>query len=445
MKNPLIKSMTIAAVVIAGSYVAAPQLRANGRVADPVAAASDGASGVSATNLGQLERQIRSVEAEVAKTPTSSSLDFLARLYLSRGRITGDAATYAQAKATSEQSVAMAPRNPDARSILANVRYVNHDFAGALRLGRAIVAADPKQYDALAVVGDASNELGDYATAGKVFASLARLAPGSAAVTVRQARFAFLHGDVVAAKKLATTAQKQAETSGAFGSNLAFYSSFRAQLAFDSGDYRGSIQRYGDALAAAPGDRVASFGLGRALAATKKYDDAIRVLTSLTSRYPDPAAFALLGDVLTVRGRTADANNAYAVVEATAALAQTNRQIYDRQLSLFYANHHRRLDEALRLARGEASVRKDVYAYDTLAWAELKSGHVTEASAAISKAFELGTPDANLYFHAGMIALAAHDTKGAAAKLRRALDISPEFDPIHAPAARVALASLHVG
>lgn len=434
--------MTVAAVVIVGSYAVAPELRANGRATDPVAAASDGASGVSATALGQLERQIRSVETEVAKTPTSSSLDFLARLYLSRGRITGDAATYAQAKAASEHSVAIAPRNPEARSILANVRYVNHDFAGALQLGRSIVADDPKQYDALAVVGDASNELGDYATAGRVFSDLARLAPGSAAVTVRQSRFAFLHGDVVGAKRLAATAQTQAQASGAFGSNLAFYSSFRAQLAFDSGDYSEAIRRYGDALLAAPGDRVASFGLGRALAARKKYDEAIKVLTSLTNRYPDPAALALLGDVLTVRGRTTDAANAYDVVEATAALARTNRQIYDRQLSLFYANHDRKLDQALRLARGEASVRKDVYAYDTLAWAELKSGHVAQASTAITKAMALGTRDANLYFHAGMIALAAHDNTAAKANLRRALEISPEFDPIRAPAARASLAVL---
>ena len=77
-----------------------------------------------------------------------------------------------------------------------------------------------------------------------------------------------------------------------------------------------------------------------------------------------------------------------------------------------------------------------------LAWAALKAGKVDEAQSAIKEALRLGTRDAKLYYHAGMIAKAAGDRTAARSHLERALKLSPQFDPLQAEVARKTLQEL---
>jgi len=115
---------------------------------------------------------------------------------------------------------------------------------------------------------------------------------------------------------------------------------------------------------------------------------------------------------------------------------------YGRQLALFYADHDRRPEEALRLARLEAAGRGDIYTDDTLAWACYKNGRLAEAARAAHRALRLGTEDAMLHYHAGTIAAALGHERIAARHLRRALGLNPHFDLRQAPRARAALAVL---
>jgi predicted Zn-dependent protease len=112
---------------------------------------------------------------------------------------------------------------------------------------------------------------------------------------------------------------------------------------------------------------------------------------------------------------------------------------YGRQLALFYADHDRRPDEALRLARLEAAGRGDVYTDDALAWALHANGRDVEAKRAASRALRLGTDDPVLHYHAGVIAAALARPARAAWHLDRALALNPEFDVRQAPLARAAL------
>ena len=58
---------------------------------------------------------------------------------------------------------------------------------------------------------------------------------------------------------------------------------------------------------------------------------------------------------------------------------------------------------------------------------------------AIRAATRLGTKDARLLYHDGMIALAAGNADAGRAQLRRALELSPGFDPLQSRLARKAL------
>ena len=60
----------------------------------------------------------------------------------------------------------------------------------------------------------------------------------------------------------------------------------------------------------------------------------------------------------------------------------------------------------------------------------------------MAEALRLGTRDARLFYHAGMIERALGNPEGAAAYLRQALATNPHFHPRHAAEARRALEAL---
>ena len=71
-----------------------------------------------------------------------------------------------------------------------------------------------------------------------------------------------------------------------------------------------------------------------------------------------------------------------------------------------------------------------------------KTGQPEAARAAMAEALRLGTRDARLFYHAGMIERALGNPEAAAAYLRQALATNPHFHPRHAAEARRALEAL---
>jgi tetratricopeptide (TPR) repeat protein len=113
--------------------------------------------------------------------------------------------------------------------------------------------------------------------------------------------------------------------------------------------------------------------------------------------------------------------------------------IYNRQLALFYADHEIKPAEAYASAASEYAVRRDIYGADAVAWTALKAGKLVEAQAAMKEALRLGTRDAKLFYHAGMISRAAGDFASARNYLERVLKLNPQFDPMQALNVRRAL------
>ncbi len=139
-------------------------------------------------------------------------------------------------------------------------------------------------------------------------------------------------------------------------------------------------------------------------------------------------------------GREQDATAQYALVERIAQLETVNGSLYNRQLALFYADHDHKPEEAYTNAVKEYAVRRDIYGADAVAWTALKANKIAEAKSAIKEALRLGTQDARILYHAGMIAAAAGERVRAREYLTQALTLSPGFDPLQASIARKALA-----
>jgi tetratricopeptide (TPR) repeat protein len=155
-----------------------------------------------------------------------------------------------------------------------------------------------------------------------------------------------------------------------------------------------------------------------------------------------PVYVAELGDVYAKIGRTEDAKKAYDLVEYIARLSTLSQSVFNRELALFYADHDRKLEEAVTLAHNELAARKDVYTWDALAFALYKTGRDQEAAAADVNALRLGTLDPVLFFHAGMIAHARGDDRRARQYLQRALALNPHFHIFYADQAGQILDSI---
>jgi tetratricopeptide (TPR) repeat protein len=212
---------------------------------------------------------------------------------------------------------------------------------------------------------------------------------------------------------------------------------FNRGLAFRrKGDLDHAAKAYADSLATFPGYHRASAGLAKVRAAQGRFDDAIELYRAAMNVIPMPAYAAALGDVYRRAGNREQAEKQYRLVEYIARLNDINRVVYNRELAMFYADHDLRLDQALELARRELQIRRDVYTWDALAFALYKNGHIDEAARADRNALRMGTRDALLFYHAGMIQARLNDRERAQHYLVLALRTNAQFHVFYADDAR---------
>jgi tetratricopeptide (TPR) repeat protein len=208
---------------------------------------------------------------------------------------------------------------------------------------------------------------------------------------------------------------------------------------FQTGDLTGAAQAHEQALSTFPGYHRALAGLAQVRAAQGRYPEAIDGYRKAIGVIPLPEYAAALGDVYTKMGQADEARKQYALVEYIGRLNALNQVLYNRELALFYLNHDLKPGEALDLARKELEVRRDLYTSDVLAWALYKNGRAREALTPMTDALRLGTKDARLLFHAGMIHQALDDREPARRALQEALRLNPHFDLLQAEVAARAL------
>lgn len=369
------------------------------------------------------------------------NLTSLGQAYMLQARETGDAAAYARAEAALRQALAASPTHRPAQAYLSSVLISLHRFKEALALAQQSYDADPDELQALATIGDAQLELGDYLAAAATYAELQQRAP-SAPVFGRLSRLAWIQGDAEGAIEWMKQAAAAAESSGAFGEQLAWYHVQLGELHFNRGDLREARRAYQQAAATFDNYYLAQAGLAKVTAAEGDIAAAITQYQELVERRPQPDYIATLGDLYALQGDAAAAEEQYETVLFISQLEETQQILYNRAVALFLANHDRQLDKALSYAQLELEARQDIYAYDTLAWAFYKNGRYEEAADAMQQALSQGTQDALLFYHHGMIEAALGHEDNARSSLQQALALNPHFDLLQAQQAETMLAQV---
>jgi tetratricopeptide (TPR) repeat protein len=363
----------------------------------------------------------------------------LGEAYILKARETGDLGYLDRAAQALQRAVAIDPADAGATRHLAYLSSTRHDFHAAATHAARAVALDPRDGDAWGVLGDAWLELGRYERAADAYDAMMRI-KGDLSSFARRAALKNLRGDADGAIEDLRLAVASGRAERQPRESVAWAEWQLGAEHFAIGQLDAAEAQYHAALATFPGYHRALAGLAEVRAAQRRPDEAIDLYERAIAATPVPEHAAALGDLHASMGRAAEAEKAYELVEHIGRLSAANQAIHNRQLAAFYADHGRQLDRALALARAELEVRQDIYGHDVLAWALYKLGRWQEAIAPMDEALKLGTRDAKLFFHAGMIHRAAGNTTLARDYLARALATNPHFHVLHAPAAARVLA-----
>jgi len=396
-----------------------------------------------AAQQGPTDRRIRSLQSRVKMYPQDyAGYDQLGAAYIQKGRETGDATYYELAKASLARSMDLVNNDPAAASAkthMAVVAMAEHRFEDALKWAEdalALGSGDPSPW---AIVGDAHTDLGQYDEANAAYGKLRDLnQAGSSASGIsyeRDSRLAYLRfisGDPKSAFDLMRNAIQTAMALHMPAENIAWSDYQLGEICFKSGDLIGAEQAYQAGLTADPNSYRNLAGLAEVRTAQRRYQDAIDLDQRAIAAIPYPMFAASLYDLYLKVGRPADAEKQHDLIEFIGNLNPINQRLFYRDLALFYADHDLKLKESLELAREELKVRQDIYTWDIMAWVLYKNGRAQEAEAAMAKALRMGTKDALLYFHAGMIYRQLGDSGKAGEYLGKALATNPQFHIFYA-------------
>lgn len=360
---------------------------------------------------------------------------------IERARAAGDLADLGRASAALDRLEDDAPpTDPDVLERCGRIAFALHDFRAARQAAEAVLDSEHSNAGALALLGDASLELGDITSADAAYARLAEAGEGPAVLS-RLARRAWLGGEVDEAEDLVGRAIDAAVLIGS-DDERAFYNYQLAEMLRWRNALTDAEAAYRDALMHQPDHVPAMGGLARVLEAQGKRAEATELLERATAQLPSIELVAALGDLYALDGRDDVAEDQWALAERIAEVGATNGGVHDRQLVLFLADHERDPDRAVALARAELETRGDVYGHDALAWALYHAGDYAEADVHAAKALALGTPDGRFHYHAGLIAMALGRTDEAGEHLERAATLDAALPPLQVPRLEAALRDL---
>ena len=322
---------------------------------------------------------IRFLENRVRRDPEDfGAYNKLAGYYLQRVRETGSFDYLDLAARAAKASLAAVPvvRNTGGLSALTQAEFSSHEFAAARDHAKQLIELDPGKPYPYGMLGDSLLELGDYDGAATAFQHMQRVNGGmSDGTETRQARLAFLRGDISGAEKHFATALIVALNYPSPPRETVAWCRWQlGETAFARGDYETAERHYADALKTFPDYFRALASMGRVRAARGDLPGAIEQYEHAVKRLPDPSFVAALGDLYKLTGRDREAAAQYALVEQIGHLSAVNGALYNRQLALFYADHNMKAEDAYRNAAQEYEIRHDIYGADALAWNGAQSG-----------------------------------------------------------------------
>lgn len=385
------------------------------------------------------DQRLAHASKAVAADPASIDRQLeLAAAFLQKMRETSDPDYLERASTALNTVLGKQPSHYEALRLRNELALERHNFEEAAGSARALTRLQPTDASAWGMLADALFELGDYDGAATAVEEMLTLRPGLGSFN-RAAWYRFLTGDTAGAVEFM---RKAIRAGSASAEHMAWSWTELGGLEFRRGALNEAAVAYEQALRYLPSYHRALDGRGKVLAAKGDLAGAIEAYKMAQAATPWPEYAAALHHLYRRLGQDAEAKKQLALVDVIDRMGKLAREKGNRALVYIYADLDHRLDRAVELAKGELSIRRDVYTYDALSWAYFKAGMLGEAVEASSKAMAFGTEEPVFLYHAAMIARAKGDTDRARTLLGRALALNPAFDLAQAPQAVAVLRSL---
>jgi tetratricopeptide (TPR) repeat protein len=389
--------------------------------------------------VSSAQQRMAQAQAQIDKDPKRyQAYNQLAMAFARRARETSDVSFYSRADAALAKSFEISPGNLEGQKAQAWILLGKHEFAKAAELARQLNEKWPDDVLVYGYLVDANVELGNYVAAEEAAQWMLDIRPGNVPGLTRAAYLRELFGDVDGAIELMEMAYRQTPPNEL--EDRAWILTHVAHLRLSTGDVQRADQILQQALALFPTYHYALANLAKVRASQGKFEEAADLLRQ---RYQNAAHAENAYDLavaLTRANKTDEGKALFAKFEADAKKEIATADNANRELIFYYADYANRPDEALRIAAHEFERRKDIYTLDAYGWALAMNGRNDEARQHLQDALAVGVRDAQLFYHAGIIAERAGDVAEAAKLLRQSLEVNPVSE--HAAEARTALERL---
>jgi len=387
---------------------------------------------------GDIASQVAALEAQVRKQPRDGrTWATLGHVYVEQARLNGDPTNYVRSRKALRTAIALDGADDDlALAGRAALAAAKHHFRQALREARSALRVNPYQAVALSIRIDALTELGRFRAQERALGVADRRNPGSAVLT-RRSYASELRGDLLAASQMLRRALALATSP----TDQAYLLTQIAELDRKSGRLATAARHLRSARQADPRYVPAWASRARLGVARGDLAGAERWWLKVAGRSPNFDSSLELGEIYLVTGRPARASEQFAIargIVAKEAATGVHGELETAQIEADFGSPA----VALAAARLEWSRRHSVHVADALAWALHRSARSEAALTYAVAATRLGTPEAPMWLHRGIIEAELGQAVAARRHLEYGLRVDGGVRPALAAEARALLAQL---
>lgn len=362
---------------------------------------------------------VRQAREKIAKYPRFAEAYIDLSFALGRqARETGDSQLYSQAEEAAARALLLEPGSFEARKARAVARIGEERYADALEELQTLNREIPDDNLIYGLISDAQCGLGKYREAEAAVQKMLDMRQVNAPGLARGARMRFVMGYPEGALEWYGSALRL--TSVADAEERAYLATQMAGVHREMGKLEAASEMIAQAVSLVPGYPAALDEQARLLLARDEPAKAVAVLrdrikaqSNLESRYWLTVALERAGD------KTAAASEAREFEREARTLAGKPHNA-DPLLVMYLAGHDR-AREAVEYARSTCASRRDIAAQHALAWALYRAGKPAESREHMERALEYGIRDAELFYHAGLIAREAGDRDQSDRYLKNAI------------------------
>jgi len=387
------------------------------------------------------QQRIAGANQQLAINPKKvQAYNELALAYVRRARETADNKNLKDADAALTEGLKLEPENFSLQKTQVALMLGRHEFSQARERALALNHRTPDDVMIYGDIAEADIALGNYPEAETNAQWMMDMRPFNTPALLVGARLRMLYGDPHGAVDFLNRAY--AQTSPTEVEDLAWIANQMASIQIESGQADLAANTLEGVEQIFPRYPYTIENQARVRMAQNRASDAVQLWMQAARIDKDPHILYELAGAQEAAGQAQDARATYAQFEKLASAPETATESSTLDLILMYAANAASAPSALKLAQQAIAARQDVWTLDAYAWALFANARYQDADARIQKAIAVGIQSAQIFDHAGHIALELGHSTDASRYFGLALQVDPSSE--YALDARKSVGSTHV-